>query len=680
MLLAWVAAWFQTFPLVDELDTVDIAFDSLVLATSACALFWLRSFRHAAFETAWKVLIFSHLICWLDCFTDEPETASAIIAVATYIAETVTITAILWGFHRHQTWRQKQFRRLQRAKLERLRSERRYADLVNSVEGIVWEADPETFRFLFVSKQAERLLGYPVSQWREEEGFWANHIDPADRDWAVAYCRSESQARRSHVFECRMTAADGRTVWVRDLVNCVQNPDGSWRLCGVMVEISETKQLEERLRHSASHDPLTDLPNRNTFLAKLREVHQRSASKADYAVLFLDIDRFKIVNDTLGHHYGDRVIVELARRLSSFVGERGMVARLGGDEFAVLAERLDNAGEAVAVAQRLQSVASQTMRVGGRSLEPSVSVGIALGRPECEDVQELLQDADTAMYRAKAAQRGTSQIFNLEMRRSLLEQVKLEADLKRGLRAGEFGIFLQPIVDLSSGRAEGFESLTRWFHPERGIVEAREFMQFALEIEIGPDLAWNAIDMTFRQAAQWARRLGGGYRLSANVSARQLAQADFLPRTELLLGASGADPRSLVLEITEDVATEESVTERKLFELKRLGFNLALDDFGVGRSSLNRLCRLPIDIIKVDRSFIQRVEEAESAVLVRAISRVAEDLGLEVVAEGVETESQRSRLIELGFRLGQGFLFDRPLPPDEAERRLAERPVHLVAP
>ena len=349
------------------------------------------------------------------------------------------------------------------------------------------------------------------------------------------------------------------------------------------------------------------------------------------------------------------------------------MARLGGDEFAVLAEHVRDGADAIAVAADLQSVVAQPIYIGGRIVEPSASVGIALGRPRCVDVQELLQDADTAMYQAKAAQRGSFQIFDVEMRRTLLEHVRLEADLKRGFRANEFRIFFQPIVDLQSGRAEGFESLTRWMHPERGIVDAGAFMRVAIESDMGVELAWNAIQLTFEQARLWDRQFGGPYRLASNVSGTQFAQPDFLQRMERLLKSSGADPANLVLEITEDIATEDTVTERKLHELKGLGFDLALDDFGVGRSSLNRLCRLPIDIIKVDRSFVQSLDLGESEVLTKAILTVSRDLGMEVVAEGVETESQRSRLLELGFRLAQGYLFDRALPFEQAELRLAEK-------
>jgi diguanylate cyclase (GGDEF)-like protein len=476
-----------------------------------------------------------------------------------------------------------------------------------------------------------------------------------------------------------MVAADGRIVWLRDLVNSVQGPDGVWRLRGVMFVITETKELEERLRHGASHDSLTGLPNRESLLARLREVHSRSIRKPSYALLFLDVDRFKIVNDTLGHHHGDKLLIELARRLAAFAADRGTVARLGGDEFAVLIEQVQDAVDARSIAERLQEVVSQPFEIGGRRLEPSASIGIVLGRRECNDLKDLLQDADTAMYRAKAAQRGSVQLFDLNMRRELLNRVKLEADLKRGFRAGEFRVFFQPIVDLPSGRPEGFEALTRWIHPERGIVAASEFMEVALESEMGADLAWNAVELTFRQASSWERRFLGAFRLSSNLSEKQFAQSDFLQRMERLLVAAGADPRNLVLEITEDVAAEDLVTEQKLCELKRMGFELALDDFGVGRSSLNRLCRLPIDLIKIDRTFIQSLEHGESEVLIRAITAVADDLGMEVVAEGIETDAQCARLVELGFRLGQGYLFDHALPLDEAERRLAERPSNLVS-
>ena len=674
-----VAVWFYAFPMAPALRWLDVAFDSLVLATAAVALVYVRAFRYPTLELAWKVLILSHLVCLLDCFTVESRNASTVIVIAVYASETIMILAILWGFQRYQSRRAAQERRLRRARQKSRQSELRYAELVNAVEGIVWEADPVTFRFQFVSRQAERLLGYPVGQWYEEADFWVKKLHPEDRDRAVSYCIEESRHRRPHEMEYRMIAADGRTVWLRDLVNSVKQKDGSWRLCGVMFVITETKELEERLRHSASHDALTGLPNRDTLLARLRRAHESNAADPHHALFFLDIDRFKIVNDSLGHHYGDRLLMDIARRLSDFVGPQDTVARLGGDEFAVLLDSVRDGAEACEIAERMQAVVSKPLDVAGRRLEPSVSIGIVLGRQDCEDVQDLLRDADTAMYQAKASQRGSARLFDIEMRRRLMNHIKVEADLKRGLSAGELRVFFQPIVDLSTLNADGFEALTRWLHPSHGVVPAAEFMPVAVESEMGVHLAWNAVELTFQHATRWARRFDSPFRLFANVSGKQFLQSDFLAHIERLLRASDTDPRKIFLEITEDVVVEDIVTEQKLQELKRMGFALALDDFGVGRSSLNRLCTLPFDLIKVDRSFIQSLERGESQVLVRAIKTVAEDLGMEVVAEGVETEGQRAWLIDLGFRLGQGYLFDQALPPEELERRFASRPDPVAA-
>ena len=248
---ACVAVWFYSFPLVESFDWLGITFDSIVLATAGIALVYVRAFRYPTLELAWKLLIFSHLVCLLDCFTAESRAASTAISVATYVSETVTILAILWGFHAYHVRRQKQSHKLRRLKLKRTQSERRYSELVNSVGGIVWEAEPETWQFLFVSKQAERLLGYPVSQWYNEPGFWASHIHPEDKERAVKFCQGETKLRRAHQFEYRMIAADGSAVWLRDLVTSVQNPNGSWRLCGVMFVITETKESSKSVSATA---------------------------------------------------------------------------------------------------------------------------------------------------------------------------------------------------------------------------------------------------------------------------------------------------------------------------------------------------------------------------------------------------------------------------------------------
>ncbi|MCB1019538.1 MAG: EAL domain-containing protein [Acidobacteria bacterium] len=668
-------AWFFSFPLTPLLDRVDVGLDALLLATSVVALGYIREFRYRPLEIAWTLHVIGRLICLLDCFTVESSRTSVVIAATAYCSQAIGILAIVWAFRRYQQQRRRQISRLRSIKRRRVQSDRRFAGLVNAVEGIVWEADPQTFRFQFVSRQAERLLGYPVRQWYEEDGFWMNHIHPDDRDRAVGYCVVESKQHRPHQLEYRMVAADNRVVWLRHLVNSVKQQDGSWRLCGVMFVITQTKELEERLRHSATHDALTGLPNRDSLLARLREVHQRDAGAPRYALFFLDVDHFKSINDTMGHYHGDRVLSELARRLNLLVGSNGMVARLGGDEFGVLLDIVRNPEHALDFAECMHKMLREPLETAGRRIEPSVSIGVVLGRSDCSDVQDLLQDADTAMYRAKASQRGTAKLFDMEMRRRLMRQVQLESDLAQGVERGEFLVFFQPIVRLADLRTAGFEALSRWLHPQHGLITAAEFMPVANSSEMGRRLTWSAVEQTLRQATHWTGRFDPPVRLFLNVSERQFSHKDFVHRMETLLHRCGADPRGLVLEITEEITTDNSEAEQKLHGLKSLGFQLALDDFGVGRSSLNRLCKLPIDVIKIDSAFIQSIELSESQVLVRAIEGVGADLGMEVIAEGIETEHQRTRLLDLGVEVGQGYLFGKAVPAQEAELRLTALPV-----
>ncbi|MEZ5366234.1 MAG: EAL domain-containing protein [Bryobacterales bacterium] len=643
--------------------------DALLLSTSIVAAGYIREFRYRPLAITWKLHVIGRLICLLDCFTIESGLTSVTIATAGFSSQAIGILAILWTFRRYQQRRRQQAGRLLALNSRRAQSDRRFASLVNAVEGIVWEADPHTGRFQFVSRQAERLLGYPVRQWYED-GFWMSHIHPDDRKRAVGCYRFESKPHRPHELEYRMLAADNRIVWLRQLVNSVQHEDGSWRLCGVMFVITRTKEIEERLRHSATHDALTGLPNRDALLTRLSKLHQMNFDEPRYALFFLDVDHFKLINDTMGHHYGDGVLTELAQRLSAFVGSRGMVARLGGDEFGVLFDVVRDPQHALDLADRMQRTLREPVETAGRRIEPSVSIGVVLGRADCADLHELLQDADTAMYRAKASQRGSSQLFDMEMRRRLIRQVELESDLSRGVERGEFLVFFQPIVQLADSRTLGFEALSRWLHPEHGLITAAEFMPVANTSELGRRLAWSSVEQTLRQATDWTERFAKPVRIFLNVSERQFSHKDFMHRMETLLRDCGANPSNLVLEITEEITTDSPDAEEKLRQLKRLGFQLALDDFGVGRSSLNRLCTMPIDIIKIDSAFVQSLELSESRVLVRAIKGVGADLGMEVVAEGIETEQQHERLLDLGVELGQGFLFGKAVPAQEAELRL----------
>jgi diguanylate cyclase (GGDEF)-like protein/PAS domain S-box-containing protein len=557
-------------------------------------------------------------------------------------------------------------------KLARRESEER----IDTIAGIVWEADPETLRFFYVSKYAERMLGYSLNRWLEEPSFWADHLHPEDRHWTVSSLLVHARQQLSNQLEYRMVTSNGQVIWIRNLVCAVERSNGTIVLRGFMLDISETKMVEQELRNSATRDALTGLPNRVAFVEKLKTAYGRRSTDS-YAVLFLDLDRFKMVNDTLGHLRGDAILCAVANQLSEACGPRELLARLGGDEFAVLIEGLNSSEQAEEFARRLHQRLAKPITITGRHLTLSTSIGIALSASDCTDPQDLLRDADTAMYRAKRSARGSTKFFDIGMRQQLVEAICLENEIRRGLEKSEFEAFYQPIVRLEDGVTVYVEALMRWRHPEKGILAAGEFLPTARESGLAVALGWLVVRQAFLQAKEWRNNLGPLFKISVNISKHQFSQPNLVEELRRLMVESCVFSENLILEITEDVATNSQAAQAKLCELKELGFDLALDDFGTGRSSLSRLCRFPIDVIKIDRSFIRDLDsDKNEVVLVQAILSVARQLKMGVVAEGVETQEQRDRLLDLGCPLGQGYLFGRAMPAQETQDLISHASVH----
>jgi diguanylate cyclase (GGDEF)-like protein len=446
----------------------------------------------------------------------------------------------------------------------------------------------------------------------------------------------------------------------------------------VSLALLDAKQVEE-MAHQALHDALTGLPNRLLFLDRLQHALERAARKRELAaVLFVDLDRFKGVNDSLGHAAGDELLVAVAQRLRECARAEDTAARLGGDEFAVLAETLDDRSDAARLAERILDGLRAPFAVQGREVFVTASIGIALGDSPDE---ELLSNADVAMYRAKAS--GSSyEFFEAGMREAIVERLGLEADLRQAIAREELRLHYQPIVDLRSGLIDGVEALVRWQHPKRGLLPPIDFIPLAEEsgaiVEIG---RW-VLDEACRQSAAWAKVPGRrALRVAVNVSVRQLQDADFVDYVGRAIAEAGVDPSMLTLEITETLLVEQgAATIGKLVELKALGVRLALDDFGVGYSSLRYLSQLPLDILKVPKSFVDRVTgRTREAALVHAIVELGATFGLQVVAEGIETADQARELDRAGCDLGQGFLFARPSEAADIEALVDGRVVPLGA-
>ncbi len=429
----------------------------------------------------------------------------------------------------------------------------------------------------------------------------------------------------------------------------------------LLAQMSERLRAEQRLTYQATHDGLTGLPNRPQLLDRLSAAIDRArhGDGQQFAVLFLDLDRFKLVNDSIGHAAGDELLIEVSRRITSMVRSNDMVSRLGGDEFAILIEYNEGLESARDLSQRILSALGRPMWVAGRELFPSASLGIATWHPRYSSGEELLRDADAAMYRAKAEGRDRYAVFDEAMREAAMRSLDLEADLRRAINSGDFLPFYQPIVCLDDGAVIGHEALLRWRHESRGLLLPADFISLGEDSGLIEQVDW----LLYEQVVAELARGGEGY-LSVNVSPRHFRSPDFADRLLAMFDAVGADPSRLRVEITEVALLDDAPrTLRILRTLRQHGIFAQLDDFGTGFSALSYLHRFPISVLKIDRSFIAGIGDAdrpESFALVRAILALAGTLGIETIAEGVETEAQRQALIELGCSYGQGYLLGRP--------------------
>ena len=449
-------------------------------------------------------------------------------------------------------------------------------------------------------------------------------------------------------------------------------------IANVLASAIERRRTEERTQHEALHDPLTSLPNRNLFLDRLEHALSVAARRqTPIAVLFLDLDQFKVVNDSLGHAAGDELLAAVAPRIEQALRPVDTVARFGGDEFAVLAEDVGNERVATRIAERIAEVLSRPFILRGREHFVSASVGIAIGGGN-EAPEALIRDADSALYRAKERGRGGYEIFDEVMRSRVVEHMQIENDLRRAIQRQELELHYQPVIKLSDGSILAMEALLRWNHPDRGMLGPLAFIPVAEESRLIVPIGRWVIEQACRQAAAWQQLHPDSAPVSVavNLSARQIADPDLLSHIEGSVRANRIDPSSLWLELTETTLLDDtSFVERTLESLKGLGVRLVLDDFGVGFSSLGYLKRLPLSMIKLDRSFVENLTEgSHDAAIVRAVTEMANTIGIGVVAEGVETDEQVRMASTLGCGFAQGFHFSEPVPAAHVER-LLEQPM-----
>ncbi len=444
-------------------------------------------------------------------------------------------------------------------------------------------------------------------------------------------------------------------------------------------EIVERQKTQQKLLHLALHDQLTGLSNRILFLQRLSQVINYTKQHPEnlFAVLFLDGDRFKLINDSLGHLIGDKILIHLADRLKNCLNYMDTLARFGGDEFAILLPRVHDIDRAICIAQKIQSQLNLAFEIDGHQLFFTVSIGIVLGTKEYDSAEHILRDADTAMYHAKAKGKSRYQVFDLTMHNSALTRLNLETDLRLALKRKELVVHYQPIIDLKTNSIVGFEALVRWHHPQKGFISPGEFIPVAEDTGLIVPLGLWVMEEACRQLHLWQQSYNlQGVKMSVNLSVKQFSQPDLIAQIDCILHNTQLDSCNLKLEITESSIMDNAESATILLQqLKTRKIQLSLDDFGTGYSSLSYLHRFHIDTLKIDRSFVSRIgDSGENMEIIQTIVALAHHLNMTIVAEGIETISQKNYLQAIGCEQGQGYLFAEPLSPEAVELTFKQKP------
>jgi diguanylate cyclase (GGDEF)-like protein/PAS domain S-box-containing protein len=556
-------------------------------------------------------------------------------------------------------------------------SEERYKLAVNGVNDGLWDWDLKN-NLIYYSLRWKSLLGYAEDEIGNTPEDWYERVYPDDLERLKFDLSAHITGLTPHFeSEHRMRHKDGSYRWMHARGCAVSDTGGNfYRMAGSQADITDRKIAEERLLHNAFHDTLTGLPNRALFTDHLRHAIARAIRRKDYqfAVLFLDLDRFKDVNDSLGHLVGDQLLVAFARMLQDCLREADIVARLSGDEFSILLEDIQDPNATTLVAGFIKEQLATPFQLGENEVYVTASIGIVQSDPGYKNPDDMLRDADIAMYCAKANGRARYEIFDASMRDSIMDRLALESELRGALEREELLLNYQPIVSLETGELVGFEALVRWQHPRRGLLHPPSFIPMAeisgMIIEID---RW-VLREACRQMQAWQQDFPSapGLTISVNISGKHVAQFDLSGYIEQVLAETGLEPSSLKLEITENtlMETRERTTDQ-LSRLQALGVHIQIDDFGVGYSSLGYLSQFPINALKIDQTFVDKMGREESSFkIVHSIVTLSHNLFMGVIAEGVETDAQLAHLKELGCEYGQGYLVSSPLPKGEIEKML----------
>ncbi|HAV78838.1 MAG TPA: diguanylate cyclase [Anaerolineae bacterium] len=554
-------------------------------------------------------------------------------------------------------------------------SEERYSLAVRAANDGIWDWNLKT-NDIYYSIRWMDMLGYKEGEIGTNPNDWFKLIHPDDQKAFQVNLISHLKGSTSHFeYEYRIQHSNGRYIWVLSRGLAVRDPKGSpYRMAGSQSDITARKLAEERLAHDAVHDALTGLPNRVLFLDRLQNRLERTKRNQNdlFAVMFIDLDRFKVVNDSLGHAVGDQLLVTIASRLKLCLRLDDTVSRLSGDEFAILLDVIKDHSEASQIADRIRGQLKTTAMLGAVERFPTASIGVVLFNKSYSKAEDLLRDADAAMYHAKSLGGNQYQLFDNSMHTSAVKLIRLEGELKRAVERKEWLIHYQPIFSLVDGKPMGAEALVRWLHPKRGILLPKEFIDVAEDTGLILPIGEQILQEASIQAKVWREAGNTEFWVSVNLSARQFQDANLVEKISNILSITGLPGDGLRLEITESVAIRDTeYTIKVLNGLESLGVKTSLDDFGTGYSSISYLKQFPLKVLKIDKSFIQDIkinEKSES--LIKAIITMARSIGLEVVAEGVEEEEQLAFLnLHLCDQV-QGYLLGHPIAADELTKSL----------
>ena len=562
---------------------------------------------------------------------------------------------------------------LERKQVTRLlqESEEKLESILNSLEEVVWSADVATSNLLFLNPAAQKVYGRSVVELLNNPDLRLESIHPEDRDRVELSLASS--LNKSNDLEYRIVQPSGEIRWVWERSRLICDREGIVkRRDGIIHDITKRKQIEEELSYEAKHDSLTNLPNRAEFLERVEQSLTQSHKDQDhlFAVLFIDLDRFKIVNDSLGHLVGDKLLIRVAQILQGCSRTQDFVARLGGDEFTILLNQVKTVEDGIQIADRIQQQLATPFYLEGHTVFTSASIGIVIGNSQYQDSSEILRDADIAMYSAKNHGKARHEVFDQEMYAQTKELLEIENDLRKAVFQDEFVLHYQPIVSLETNTLYGFEALFRWNHPLKGLVYPDKFIHVAEETGLIVAIGEWVLKEACHQLCNWQAQYSGAAKLkiSVNIASQQIKDPNFLLTLDQTLTNTGLSANALHIEITESTLMDYNPETINLFnQIRERGIKLNIDDFGTGYSSLQYLNRFPISILKIDRSFIQgMLDEKENFEIVKTIITLARTLKIDVIAEGVENLKQFKVLQTFNCKLGQGYLFSKPMDHQSA--------------